>query len=192
MWVQIGLAASGGVTLLATNLDNLAVLVPLLLTKGRTSALAGFLGAQLIVLAIAAGFAEGAEITFSSWTGYLGVIPLALGLWGLWGQWKASEGSVPAPRSKGTILAYLVLFLGLSTDSLAVFAPLLADTLPGYRISVLIGAGMALVGLGTLALALSASVHKSQHLLARLERLGPYAMIAVGLYVLSNTATDAV
>ncbi|WP_127112225.1 hypothetical protein [Shimia sediminis] len=192
MWVQLGLAASGALTLLATNVDNLAVLIALLLTTGRGAALGSFLTAQSLVLVAALVFAEGAEAAIAGWTGYLGIVPLGLGLWGIYAQWQSDQDGSPSRPVKGTFLGCLALFLGLSMDSFAAFAPLLADTVPLYRTSVVIGAGVALAGLGAAGVALSSGARRSGTWLPRLERLGPYAMIAVGLYVLSNTGTDAV
>ena len=192
MLVHLGLAASGALTLVLTNLDNLAVLIALLLTTGRRPALGGFLAAQAVVLSLALLVAEGVEATFAGWVGYLGVIPLGLGLWGLAQQWKADTDDDAPRRVKATVMACFLLFLSLSTDSFAAFAPLIADTRQVLRVSLLLGAALAAAALAGLGLMLASGARAQSGWLQRLERLGPYAMIAVGLYVLANTGTDTV
>ncbi|MDO6521087.1 hypothetical protein Q4578_05785 [Shimia thalassica] len=191
MLAHLSMAASAALALIATNLDNLAVMVGLLLTAPRTRVLGGFGAAQVLVLGGALAVAEGVETAIPGWTGYLGIIPLGLGLWGVWGQWHADENAdQPTDIKKGTFLACFVLFASLSTDSFAAFAPLLADSQPAFRVSALFGAGVAALTLGFVGVRLVENAREGSPLVKKLERFGPYAMIAVGLYVLANSGTD--
>lgn len=192
MLAHLGMAVSAAFALIATNLDNLAVMIALMLTTPRSRVLGGFSAAQVTVLGFALAVAEGVETAIPGWTGYLGVIPLGLGLWGVWANWQAGEGFTPTKRIKGTFLASFLLFLSLSTDSFAVFAPLLADSTNAFRVSALIGAGLAALALSLLGLTLSQSAKPGGKMVERLERFGPYVMIAVGLYILSNSGTDTI
>ena len=192
MLTILGLAATGAVTLVLTNLDNLAVLITLGLTSGRRPALLGFLLAQILVLGAALALAEGVEASVAGWAGYLGIVPLALGLWALRRQWLGQEAHAEPRLAKTTVFAALVVFLSLSTDSFAALAPLFADTQPRLRLVVFLGAALAAAALGIAGMFLSRGAVKEGGWLSRIERLGPYAMIAVGLYVLANTGTDAV
>jgi cadmium resistance protein CadD (predicted permease) len=127
------------------------------------------------------------------WVGYLGIVPIALGLHALWQQSgvdEGAEGSVALPQ--GGLVAPTLLFLSMSLDSFAVMAPLLADSLPGYRFSALMGAVAAVLGIGVLSILLSRLATPSARWAGRLERLGPVAMILVGLYVLINSGTDTI
>ena len=192
MLTHLAMAASAAFAVIATNLDNLAVMVALLLTSNRSRVLGGYLAAQAIVLAVALIIAEGAEEAMPGWTGYLGLVPLALGLIGVWRQWRGvGDGDMPVSAG-GTLLASTVLFLGLSTDSLAVMAPLLADTVPVLRVTATLGAGGAILTIGLLGLSMARGAEASGGWISKLEKLGPYAMIAVGLYVLANSGTDAI
>lgn len=155
MLTHLAMAASAAFAVIATNLDNLAVMVALLLTSNRPRVLGGYLMAQAIVLGAALAIAEGAEEAMPGWTGYLGLVPLGLGLIGVWRQWRGvGDGDMPVSAG-GTLLASTVLFLGLSTDSLAVMAPLLADTVPVLRVTATLGAGLAVLALGLLGLSLA-------------------------------------
>ncbi len=185
-------ALSSGLVLLATNLDNLAVLLGLMLSLPRWVAVVGFWAAQGIVLAAAFVAAAGASDAFAAWVGYLGALPVALGLWQLWSQWRAptEEGPVlDGKRSLGTVVA---LFLSLSVDSLLVMTPLLAESSGGFRLAALVGAaGMVALAGGAAALLFTPG-GALPRVIPRLERLAPVIMILAGLYVLSNTGTDVV
>jgi cadmium resistance protein CadD (predicted permease) len=186
-------AVSAALAQVLTNLDNLAVLLALLLTLGRARAVGGFVIAQAVVLAAAMGLAIGADQALSGWVGYLGIVPIALGLHALWQQSgvdEGAEGSVALPQ--GGLVAPTLLFLSMSLDSFAVMAPLLADSLPGYRFSALMGAVAAVLGIGVLSILLSRLATPSARWAGRSERLGPVAMILVGLYVLINSGTDTI
>jgi cadmium resistance protein CadD (predicted permease) len=186
-------AVSAALAQVLTNLDNLAVLLALLLTLGRARAVGGFVIAQAVVLAAAMGLAIGADQALSGWVGYLGIVPIALGLHALWQQSgvdEGAEGSVALPQ--GGLVAPTLLFLSMSLDSFAVMAPLLADSLPGYRFSALMGAVAAVLGIGVLSILLSQLATPSARWAGRLERLGPVTMILVGLYVLINSGTDTI
>ena len=89
-------------------------------------------------------------------------------------------------------MASTLLFLSMSLDSFAVMAPLLADSLPGFRFSALTGAVAAVLGIGMLSIILSRLATPSPRWAGRLERLGPVAMILVGVYVLMNSGTDTI
>lgn len=181
-------AVSAALAQLLTNLDNLAVLAALMLTGRQARMLSGYLTAQAIVLLAAMGVAAGMGGILPGRSGYLGLLPIALGLHGIWRQISARSGAPIATRpGVASLTVITLLFLGLSTDSFAVLAPLLADSAPAFRLAALTGAAAASVGLG--ALALSGS-RVAAGPLGRIERLAPYAMILAGLYVLSNSATD--
>ena len=77
-------AVSAALAQVLTNLDNLAVLLALLLSLGPVRAVGGFVIAQAVVLVAAMGLAIGADQALSGWVGYLGVVPIALGLHALW------------------------------------------------------------------------------------------------------------
>ncbi|WP_171176266.1 hypothetical protein [Ruegeria sp. HKCCD8929] len=186
-------ALSAALAQVLTNLDNLAALIALILVLGAAKAVAGYVVAQGIVLAGAMAVALGMSGTVPGWTGYLGVIPLGLGLVGLWRQFSGGGAEKEASLSSGaSLLVTTLLFLSLSMDSFVVMAPLLADSLPSYRVAGVIGAALAVLGLGALALVGSRAAGPMEAWTRRLEKLGPFVMLLVGLYILSNSGTDMV
>ncbi|TMV08753.1 hypothetical protein FGK63_06430 [Ruegeria sediminis] len=183
---------SAGTAQVLTNLDNMAALAVTMLVVGRAKAVGGFALAQLLV--ISASLAAAAEISgaIPSWTGYLGVIPLTLGAWGIWRQFARQPESMPAPTSKGSVFVIAAMFLGMSVDSFAVMAPLLADSTPSYRFAGFLGASLAAAGLAALAMLGAQASFLAGKWAGRLEKLGPFVMVFAGLYILSNSGTDAI
>ena len=177
---------SAALALILTNLDNLALMVALLARLSRARVLAAWMGAQAVVLLAALIVAAGVGTGAPAQAGYLGVVPILLGLWELF---RRRGDARPRGVSASRLLALVLTFLSLSADSLSVIAPLLAEAAPGYRVAGLIGAGVAAVAMAMAGL-LAAGL--SQRLRAALERLAPWVMIAAGVYVLMNTATDMV
>ncbi len=186
---ELAFALSAAAAQVATNLDNFAVLLALLFTIGRGTAVAGYSLSQLIMLSAAMAVALGADRAMpGGMTGYLGLIPLTLGLNGLVQMYLRKSGGSSRRLSRNSgVAATTALFLALSFDSFAVMAPLLADSKPGYRLWGLGGALLAVVALGAVALTAS---RRAGGWATRLERIGPVVMIAAGIYVLINSGTD--
>ncbi|MEX0277309.1 MAG: hypothetical protein AB3N07_13470 [Ruegeria sp.] len=182
-------AISAGIVTVSTNLDNLFVLFGLIMVMSTRRAVAGFAVAQTIILLLALVIASGLDQSgLLNWVGYLGIIPLTIGLYGIWQQISGAEGrKMP---DTGAITSVVILFLSLSIDTLAAMTPLFADSTPAFRFSALIGAFCALAMLIALA---SWGAPRAQVLgprIARLDRIAPYIMVSVGLYILVNSPTD--
>lgn len=175
---------------LATNLDNLAIMVGLILTVGQLRTLSGYLVAQGIMLASAVFVSVGLETGLPHQVGYLGFIPIGLGAYALVARYLGKESSAAEQVSKSHVLAIIALFLSVSFDSFAVFTPLLADSGPSYTLPILLGAGASAVALAFGGAALAAMAPAKVSRIERLEWLAPYVMIAIGLYVVINTGTD--
>ncbi|WP_254435842.1 cadmium resistance transporter [Ruegeria arenilitoris] len=176
-----------------TNLDNLAALLALTLVSGAKRSIFGFLMAQAIVIGAALLLALGVEDVVPHWAGYLGVIPLSLGILALIRRKSGKDArSNPNLETGASVIMVTLLFISLSMDTFAVLAPLLADSAPSFRTAGVIGAALAATSLATVALMGSKAPFMSGALARRLERLVPYVMICAGLYILSNSWTDAV
>ena len=183
-------AVSAGIAMVSTNLDNLAVLLGLMLVMDHRRALVGFAVAQAIVLSLALAVATGLSHSgLPGWIGYLGLIPLALGLRGIWHQLTSSDR--PEEESKGAVTSVVTLFLSLSVDSFAVMTPLLADSTVFFRLAAVIGAVCAATLLASVAAWGAPHAQNLGPRIARLDRIAPYIMVCVGLYILFNSPTDA-
>lgn len=179
----------------ATNLDNLALLVSWLLTGQfqRKQILRGYLLGMLAVLVLSSAFGLGASFVPVQYVGYLGVIPIVLGLRGLYTLIRRSDQTDPAAAAKNLRLMPLSIAatqLANGVDTILVFGPLLADSELGVDL-VMLG-GFVVMTLIWYRLARFLERHVAR--LTILERYGhwiaPIVLVLVGLYILDNTSTD--
>jgi cadmium resistance protein CadD (predicted permease) len=196
MTTLAGLVASGFVV---TNTDNLVILVVLLGAnpRRRHAVLLGFFAATLGVICVSAiGIAIG-SILGGKLIGYLGFAPLLIGCHMLYNAYRGRaheppqiESLVDGAETRVWFSTFLLL-LGNSGDSIAVFLPLLADSgrqaplifIISYLSMAALCVGLSLLIAGRRGLAL--------HIEKRAELVLPWFMIGMGLYILSNSATDS-
>lgn len=185
-------AASAGLAILLTNFDNLAVLFGLLRPLGALRAVFAYVVAQALVLAAALSLAEMAGDVLDLHVGYLGVIPISLGLFSIWRSRRASPDDEIANVQQGAanLVMALVTFLIMSVDSFSMMVPLLTDSAASFRMAAVVGAGGMILLMGTVALAVSGLAERVQNVVRRAEKIGPYVMILAGTYILLDSATD--
>ncbi len=180
----------------ATNFDNLALLVSWLLagTDDARRVLMGHLIGMGVLLALSVAFGEGADRLPLEYVGYLGVIPILMGLRGLHAVARrpgdeASDGSEIERRGAGP-LAIAATQVANGVDTVLVLGPLLADSEQGADL-VMIGGfvAMVLIWFG-LARLLEVRAARLRILHRYGDWLAPLVLIVVGLYILDNTATD--
>lgn len=184
----------------ATNTDNLILLVVLMGARPQQRAghALGFLTSSMAVLAVASlGAVLGMGVN-PALLGYMGLVPLCLGIYLVARRRVASDGdaggadSVPEDSPGSGWLATATLMFSNSADSLAIFVPLLAES---ERESVLWEVSIFLV-MAVLWTALAWRVADQPQLARRIntfgERLVPWIMILVGIYILLDTPTDTV
>ena len=184
---------------LASNTDNLLILVVLLgAHKHRRSAvLVGYLASCIAVICTSVvGVLVGSVIGVHL-IGYLGLIPLLLGLQLLYQNWRLPDDDRDAMLSTpgnagepGIWLTAFALMFSNSGDSIAIFLPLIAE---GGRAGLLVIVGgylvMALLW-GTLSYMISGQRQLAERIEKRAGKLVPWIMIGVGSYILMDTATD--
>jgi cadmium resistance protein CadD (predicted permease) len=172
----------------ATNLDNLLLLTGLLGTCGRAGSrvVAGFLAANALVLLAAAAAAGLGRVLPVDWLSWLGLVPLAMGLLLL----RRSAATPSQPLAVPSVLGVTGIFLGNSGDTLAVFAPLFAESEVMTRLGL--GAGFLLLAPGTAALARYAlrAPAVARFATGPGARMVPWLMILLGVYVLIDSSTD--
>ena len=179
----------------STNMDNLLLLVSWLFAGAMPAGrlFAGYGLGMLGVLAVSVLMGLAGYLFPIEYLGYLGVIPMLLGLRLLIGNLShAFPGTGAEPSAVGGVLAVAATQLSNGVDTVLVFAPLLADS------RLLFDAQIALlfVILFCLWFLLARVISLRARRLPAIERLGrwlaPVVMIGVGFYILSNTATDMV
>jgi cadmium resistance protein CadD (predicted permease) len=202
----IVLAGVAVTAFVSTNVDAFLLLVanaaraPL----SRRAAAAGFVGATVVVLAVAWALAAASAVIPPASTGLLGLVPLGLGLKELVALIRrraararrraaspdAPPSSHPPPSDSIRFAEALVLHLSLSADNLAVYSALLADTLPRLR-PVVTATTLVLALVWTLLARAAIRVPGlSPALLRRGHAVMAALLIAVGVYILVDTETD--
>ena len=184
----------------STSLDNLVLLVGWLLSgsMSRSSIFAGYILGMLAVLAIAFGLGLVSYLMPVQYLGYLGVIPILLGLKmlvELRRDTAADREAIDASRHVATgaaIAAVALTQLSNGVDTVLVFAPLLADSRMDVDLMIIGSFVLMVVGWCGLANGLTLHAKRVQSLTSTGRWLAPVVMIAVGIYILSNTATDMV
>jgi cadmium resistance protein CadD (predicted permease) len=186
----VGVTAAG---FASTSFDNFILLVGFYaddrFTRGRV--LLGYVLSTLGMVLLAHAGAAAAETAPDHLLGYLGLIPLTLGLLGL-GRLATKAGPPsrgPEERARG-FLPVLGVMVANSGDTLAVFISLFADTAEGLEVWVLATAVAC-----ALAYALLARwIVERGSVVRRLERYSrvflPVLLVGIGLYILANTGTD--
>jgi cadmium resistance protein CadD (predicted permease) len=150
---------------------------------------------SLVILAISTvGVALGDWLDPGA-VGYLGVIPIGLGLYTL--QRRGSDTAVAIPgyavAGAGAMrlgMGSFALMLGNSGDSLALLVPLLAESSRQFLPAVLASWVMMALLFAGLALYIGGNERLAKRIDDRGSLVIPWVMVAVGLYILLDTATD--
>jgi cadmium resistance protein CadD (predicted permease) len=182
---------------IATNLDNLVLLVSLLARyrSNRFHVIAGYISCALILGLMGFIIAAAADLAPVQYLGLLGLVPITIGATGIIqmfnvrteGADAANDASI-AVRSAFTATFFVQLSNG--ADTVVTLGALFADSSAAANILIFLTvAAMAVV------FALVATYAVQHPLLSRwIERYGPrvtpFILISVGFYILANTATD--
>ncbi len=179
-----GTFLAGMVAFGSTSLDSLLVLLPARVALG-------YLAAMVLVVSLSWGAGWAGETLLPMDPGVLGVVPLGLGLWMLVASLRARGDSGPSAPGVRSGLGMFAVTLSISGDNLAVFAPLFADLRGGLEIWFAGGiAGGILIWL-RLSRWLAGHPRWRGWLLRWGPRVLPFILMGVGLYILSDSPTDA-
>jgi cadmium resistance protein CadD (predicted permease) len=184
-----------GITgVVGTNLENVVVAVAMFCRQTSNPVLAiGFFAglSAMLVFSWLSGSAMGMLPT--QYLGLLGLVPIALGIRELLrthdGQPEKAivENQQTAVKSTA-VLALLMVANG--ADTIAVFAPLIAESEATDRVVITVAYLLA----SALLAWISVQVCTHPRLTGPIQRYGgriaPFAMIGIGVYILLNTGTD--
>ncbi|MEH6588734.1 MAG: cadmium resistance transporter [Halioglobus sp.] len=189
-----GLVVSG---FIASNLDNLLLLVILQAanTGQRRAVLAGyFISCVVVIFAAMLGVVIGSALG-AGLVGYLGLVPLLLGIRLLYLNWRsppvlALEEAEDMKAGQSIWLSTFVLMLSNSGDSVALFLPLLAESGPSSLVVIVIAYLLMALLWGGFSCLISSRGDLARRIESRAEKIVPWIMILVGIYVLMDSATD--
>ena len=182
---------------IGTNLDNLILLVALhkRYTQRARMVTAGYFSGMILIGAICLVVGEAGEFIPIAYLGLLGVIPILIGVNALFQLFRNKRSGDSKGLALGTanhtiFITVLMTQLSNSADSIITFSVLLADSADSsdYLITATF---LAMAGVFAW-LALYALKHRRlRHFLDRYgDYVTPFILILVGVYILSNTATD--
>jgi len=190
--IVIGVSAGAFV---ATNLDNLVLLVALYsrYSDRRHEVMFGYLCGMLIVAIVTYGIGRLAGTAPVGYLGLLGIIPVLIGLAAIFRLFRnkgvVHDPAVPGARSTA-VAATMLTQLSNSTDTILTYSVLYSDSND-------LGDHLVLASFGGMAVmfALTASLALRHPWLSRpIQLFGryitPLILIAIGTFVLSNTALD--
>ena len=180
----------GTIAYVSTNLDNLLLASSVAASgAGRPNVLRGWLLSAAAVLGLSIAFAAVAGVVPPTSLGWLGLVPLVLGIRLLMRGGDSPDNQAAA--ATGT-LPVAVLLVTNSSDTVATFGPLLAESEPVARMAMLAGFVLAAVALVSLVLKIAARLDKASTLSRLAAKLSPLVMIAIGIYILLDTTTDTI
>jgi cadmium resistance protein CadD (predicted permease) len=182
-----------------TNIDDIFVLLgffsdpqfkPRQIAFGQLAGLAALYGASVV-------FSLAALVVSPAYVGFLGVLPIGIGLKKIWELRRAGESEDdPANGStrsqgRGNVLAVAAVTIANGGDNLSIYTPLFA-TRSGPDVAVIgvVFAAMTLVWVGTASWlthhrTLGAPIRRHG------RRLVPFVLVALGLYILDEAGTLA-
>jgi cadmium resistance protein CadD (predicted permease) len=178
---------------LSTSLDNALLLIGFYAQREvhRRAAALGYLAAATIVVVAAYALGNVVDLAPARYVGYLGFIPMALGLYYLARLGLTQEGDGKGDGAAGAgALTVMLVMLANSADSLAVYITIFADTRDGFESVVLVTA----LACAVLLCGLAGRLMGWPRAAAVLRRFGryllPLLLILIGTYVLMDTRTD--
>ena len=188
----IGIAAGA---FLATNLDNLVMLVALLgrYSDRRYEVMFGYLAGMLVIAAATFYVGKLAGTAPVRYLGLLGILPVLVGLVGIVRLFR-NQGVIRDPVVPGAgstaVAATLLAQLGNSADTIITYGVLFSDSNDlGDHLVLASFAGMTLL---FVLVAYQALRHPwlSRPVQLYGHYITPLILITVGMFVLSNTALD--
>ena len=184
---------------LATNMDNLALLVVFLLRYRCHRVVVGIaylVGLSLVVLLsfLLSLLASAVPVQY---LGLLGFVPISIGVVGIYRliRGPAVENDFRQEQTASAAVVFVTTMftqLGNSADTVLTFGPLFADSMRAASLMIM----FTIAVMGVLFLYI-ANYSVRNPLLGDLiqrhaHRVTPFLLIVVGLYILANTASDLV
>jgi cadmium resistance protein CadD (predicted permease) len=181
----------------ATNLDNFLLLVALLgrYRQHTANVVAGFFACTLIFALVALWIGMAANFMPVQYLGFLGFVPVAMGVYELIRLRRGSAHAVEAEKEavnggKKIFITTLSSQLANGTDTVVVFSVLFIDSAPSADVlTILTIVAMAFVFACAAVYAVGHAA-LGQRIDRYAHRVMPFVLIIVGLYVVANTATD--
>ncbi len=193
----IAIIAVAAGAFIATNLDNFLLLVTFYSAYKNQSGwvTAGYFTGMIIIGLLCFVIGEAGEAIPFDYLGYLGVIPMGMGvvaLFRLYQQSNAGETTVVGvdSRSRAVFVTVLTTQLSNSADSIITFSVFQADS-SDHADYLVAATFLAMTGVFALLANYALKHPKVSDILARFGAyVTPFILILVGAFILSNTGAD--
>ena len=192
---MIVLVAAGA--FVATNIDNLVLLVLFLLRYRDHRVVVGAAYLVCLFLLGLVGFLISLLANFApvQYLGLLGFIPITIGAVGILSlvRGTAIENESPQAQTVGAASIFAVTLstqLGNGADTMLTFGSLFGDSAPGADYLIMLTVAAMAVLFWFLANYLVNHPALSELMQRYAQRVTPFLLILVGLYILANTAAD--
>jgi cadmium resistance protein CadD (predicted permease) len=187
MLAQVEALSLAFVACAGTNVDNVA----LLLSTGDPERARRFAQLFFVILATvvlaALGLSFGVELILPAFLAWVGIVPLAMGLFAFLPR-KKTSGENPARAM--SLIGTATLLGANSLDTLAVQMALFSDLATAYHAAALIGSLVSAALLSTTAFVLLSHPKGAVRLIPLASRARPWILIAVGILLLMDTGFD--
>lgn len=199
MLIEILSAVSLGlIAYISTNVDNLFLLITFRADASfeNSQLLLGYFSGTIILLILMLAFSFTRSLIPFQSLELLGLVPLAMGFKKLFDLFlkKGQAANEPAAPSKSGLqfLTLTTVLIANSGDTITVFAPLLMES----KIPVMIILCLTFLLMAAIWYLAGSRVLKHPATADFIQRYGhyivPFAMMAIGLYILNNTSTDLI
>jgi len=182
---------------IGTNLDNLILLVALYSRYRNHSrtVTAGYISGMLLIGVISFIIGFGGGFIPISYLGFLGVVPIFMGVIALLQLFRSKQEEVDSSFArenslKTIFMAVLITQLSNGADSIITFSVFLADSTPSTDYLIVL-TFLAMILVFTWVASYALTHRRLSDILDRYGRyVTPFILILVGLYIISNTASD--
>lgn len=182
---------------IGTNLDNLILLVALYsrFENHPRTVTAGYVLGMVLICTISLVIGFGGGFIPVAYLGFLGVVPIIMGVFALIQLFRAGQAEVDSSFAKESSLrtifiAVVITQLSNGADSIITFSVFLADSTPATDYLIVL-TFLAMTGLFAWLAYYSLKHRMLSDILDRYGRyVTPFILILVGFYIISNTASD--
>jgi cadmium resistance protein CadD (predicted permease) len=184
---------------IGTNLDNLALLVAFYSRYKPQSMIvtAAYISGMILIGLIFFVVGKGGDFIPIYYLGMLGIVPVILGVIGLLNLFRTEQNDKPTglaieASQSAIFFAVFMTQLSNSADSIITFSVFLADS-TNHTDFLIVLTFLAMMGLFASLAYYSLKHRRFSEILDRYGRyVTPFILIFVGLYILSDTATDLI
>lgn len=170
----------------STNIDNVLLVLAVGKRSNARGSAAVFFAVLAAVVVLSLGLSRGADLLLPRSMGWLGLVPLGMGLFEL----RPGRGKESRQRSDLPLAGIAALLAANSFDTLIVQTILFTDSATPYDLVSLVGALTAALVMSAAAFVLISHRGIADRLMPAAARLRPLLLIVIGAMIMMDTGFD--